>query len=66
MSAFPTRKLFPNWKCCPGSDHLSNVFFQTVEKLMKLADGDKAAAAAVLTLLEEAFWDAIDHQGIKR
>lgn len=33
---------------------------------MKLADGDKAAAAAVLTWLEEAFWDAIDHQGIKR
>ncbi|KAI1235288.1 hypothetical protein IHE44_0002931, partial [Lamprotornis superbus] len=37
-----------------------------VEKLTKLADGDKAAAAAVLTSLEEAFWDAIDQQGIKR
>uniref|UniRef100_A0A8C3NRW5 SPG11 vesicle trafficking associated, spatacsin n=1 Tax=Cyanoderma ruficeps TaxID=181631 RepID=A0A8C3NRW5_9PASS len=37
-----------------------------VEKLIKLADGEKAAAAAVLTLLEEAFWAAIEHQGIKR
>ncbi|XP_066184251.1 spatacsin [Sylvia atricapilla] len=37
-----------------------------VEKLIKLADGEKAAAAAVLTLLEEAFWASIEHQGIKR
>ncbi|XP_062357390.1 spatacsin isoform X2 [Cinclus cinclus] len=37
-----------------------------VEKLTKLADGEKAAAAAVLTSLEEAFWDAIEQQGIKR
>ncbi|KAM7039231.1 spatacsin [Acridotheres tristis] len=37
-----------------------------VEKLTKLADGDKAAAEAVLTSLEEAFWNAIDQQGIKR
>ncbi|XP_066052716.1 spatacsin isoform X2 [Chamaea fasciata] len=36
------------------------------EKLIKVADGDRAAAAAVLTLLEEAFWDAIEQQGIKR
>ncbi|XP_053844027.1 spatacsin isoform X2 [Vidua macroura] len=37
-----------------------------VEKLTKLADGEKAAAAAVLTSLEEAFWDGIEQQGIKR
>ncbi|KAL2300863.1 hypothetical protein Nmel_013756 [Mimus melanotis] len=37
-----------------------------VEKFTKLADGDRAAAAAVLTSLEEAFWDAIDQQGVKR
>ncbi|NXQ10949.1 SPTCS protein, partial [Peucedramus taeniatus] len=37
-----------------------------VEKLTKMADGEKAAAAAVLTSLEEAFWDAIEQQGIKR
>ncbi|KAF4804459.1 spastic paraplegia 11 [Turdus rufiventris] len=37
-----------------------------VEKFTKLADGEKAAAAAVLTSLEEAFWDAIEQQGIKR
>ncbi|XP_041325116.1 spatacsin-like isoform X3 [Pyrgilauda ruficollis] len=37
-----------------------------VEKLTKLADGEKAAAAALLTSLEEAFWDAIEQQGIKR
>ncbi|NXI16377.1 SPTCS protein, partial [Irena cyanogastra] len=36
------------------------------EKFTKLADGDKAAAAAVLTSLEEAFWDGIEQQGIKR
>ncbi|RLV92633.1 hypothetical protein DV515_00013711, partial [Chloebia gouldiae] len=36
------------------------------EKLTKLADGEKAAAAALLTSLEEAFWDAIEQQGIKR
>ncbi|XP_053811238.1 spatacsin isoform X1 [Vidua chalybeata] len=37
-----------------------------VEKLTKLADGEKEAAAAVLTSLEEAFWDGIEQQGIKR
>ncbi|XP_010159543.1 PREDICTED: spatacsin, partial [Eurypyga helias] len=37
-----------------------------VDKLTKLADGEKAAAAAVLTSLEEAFWDAVEHQGIKK
>ncbi|NXI21221.1 SPTCS protein, partial [Sterrhoptilus dennistouni] len=46
--------------------HHSHSRDSLVEKLIKLADGEKAAAAAVLTLLEEAFWDAIDHQGIKR
>ncbi|XP_054498298.2 spatacsin isoform X1 [Agelaius phoeniceus] len=44
---------------CPTRDSL-------VEKLTRLADGEKAAAAAVLTSLEEAFWDAIEQQGIKR
>ncbi|NXN12559.1 SPTCS protein, partial [Indicator maculatus] len=37
-----------------------------VEKLTKLADGEKAAAEEVLTSLEEAFWDAVEHQGIKK
>uniref|UniRef100_A0A8B9PSW5 SPG11 vesicle trafficking associated, spatacsin n=1 Tax=Apteryx owenii TaxID=8824 RepID=A0A8B9PSW5_APTOW len=37
-----------------------------VEKLTKLADGEKAAAAEILTCLEEAFWDTIEHQGIKK
>ncbi|NXT78963.1 SPTCS protein, partial [Zapornia atra] len=37
-----------------------------VEKLTKLADGDKAAAAEVLTSLEEAFWDAVEQQGVKK
>ncbi|NXX04372.1 SPTCS protein, partial [Larus smithsonianus] len=37
-----------------------------VEKLTKLADGEKAAAAEVLISLEEAFWDAVEHQGIKK
>ncbi|NXJ00144.1 SPTCS protein, partial [Psophia crepitans] len=37
-----------------------------VERLTKLADGDKAAATEVLTSLEAAFWDAVEHQGIKK
>ncbi|KAM9532540.1 spatacsin [Guaruba guarouba] len=37
-----------------------------VEKLTKLADGEKAAAAEILTFLEEAFWDAVEQQGIKK
>ncbi|NXJ70598.1 SPTCS protein, partial [Rostratula benghalensis] len=37
-----------------------------VEKLTKLADGEKAAAAEVLVSLEEAFWDAVEHQGMKK
>uniref|UniRef100_A0A8C2YHM3 SPG11 vesicle trafficking associated, spatacsin n=1 Tax=Coturnix japonica TaxID=93934 RepID=A0A8C2YHM3_COTJA len=37
-----------------------------VEQLMRLADGEKAATEEVLTSLEEAFWDSIEHQGIKR
>ncbi|XP_014808205.1 PREDICTED: spatacsin [Calidris pugnax] len=37
-----------------------------VEKLTKLADGEKAAAAELLISLEEAFWDAVEHQGIKK
>ncbi|NWX91422.1 SPTCS protein, partial [Nothoprocta pentlandii] len=38
-----------------------------VEKLTKLADDEKAAAAAtteILTCLEEAFWDTVEHQGV--
>ncbi|XP_009068251.1 PREDICTED: spatacsin, partial [Acanthisitta chloris] len=46
--------------------HHNQIRDSLVEKLTKLADGDKAAAAAILTSLEEAFWDAIEHQGIKR
>ncbi|NWS74279.1 SPTCS protein, partial [Crotophaga sulcirostris] len=37
-----------------------------VEKLTKLADGEKAAAAEVLLSLEEAFWDAVERQGIQK
>ncbi|NXG20208.1 SPTCS protein, partial [Grallaria varia] len=46
--------------------HHNQIRDSLVEKLTKLADGEKAAAAAVLPSLEEAFWDAIEHQGIKR
>lgn len=42
------------------------MFFSTVEKLTKLAGGEKAAAAEVLTSLEEAVWDAVEHQGLKK
>ncbi|NXY85661.1 SPTCS protein, partial [Alcedo cyanopectus] len=37
-----------------------------VEKFTKLSSGEKAAAAEILLSLEEAFWDAIEHQGIKK
>ncbi|XP_030312794.1 spatacsin [Calypte anna] len=36
------------------------------DKLTRLAEGEKTAAAEVLNSLEEAFWDAVEHQGIKR
>ncbi|XP_074863263.1 spatacsin [Carettochelys insculpta] len=36
------------------------------EKLTKLVDGDKTAAAELLISLEEAFWDKIEHQEIKK
>uniref|UniRef100_A0A669PJX5 SPG11 vesicle trafficking associated, spatacsin n=1 Tax=Phasianus colchicus TaxID=9054 RepID=A0A669PJX5_PHACC len=37
-----------------------------VEQLMRLADGEKATTEEVLKSLEAAFWDSIEHQGIKR
>ncbi|NXA55832.1 SPTCS protein, partial [Nothocercus julius] len=39
-----------------------------VEKLTKLADSEKATAAAaeILTCLEEAFWDTVEHQGVNK
>ncbi|CAM5087629.1 unnamed protein product [Natator depressus] len=37
-----------------------------VGNLTKLADGEKTAAAEVLISLEEAFWDKIEHQEIKK
>ncbi|OXB62830.1 hypothetical protein ASZ78_008048, partial [Callipepla squamata] len=37
-----------------------------VEQLMRLADGERAATEEVLISLEEAFWDSIEHQGIKK
>ncbi|NWT01891.1 SPTCS protein, partial [Mionectes macconnelli] len=46
--------------------HHSQIRDSLAEKLTNLADGEKAAAAAVLPSLEEAFWDAVEHQGIKR
>ncbi|KAJ7426685.1 hypothetical protein WISP_13543 [Willisornis vidua] len=46
--------------------HHNQIRDSLVEKLTKLAGGDKAAAAAVLPSLEEAFWDAVERQGIQR
>ncbi|XP_019352478.2 spatacsin isoform X2 [Alligator mississippiensis] len=37
-----------------------------VEKLTKLADGERTVGEEMLTCLEEAFWDTIEHQGIKK
>ncbi|XP_053933216.1 spatacsin [Cuculus canorus] len=37
-----------------------------VEKLTKSADGEKAAAEAVLLSLEEAFWDTVERQGVQK
>ncbi|XP_013920684.1 PREDICTED: spatacsin isoform X1 [Thamnophis sirtalis] len=37
-----------------------------VEKLGELADGEKAAAEDLLVCLEEAVWDKVDHQEIKK
>ncbi|KAM6257437.1 spatacsin [Porphyrio hochstetteri] len=48
-----------------GSQH-NQIRESLVEKLTKLADGDKAAAAEVLISLEEAFWDAVEQQGVKK
>ncbi|XP_010183703.1 PREDICTED: spatacsin, partial [Mesitornis unicolor] len=48
-----------------GSQH-NQIRESLVEKLTKLAGDEKAAAAAVLVSLEEAFWDAIEHQGIEK
>ncbi|XP_067411554.1 spatacsin [Emydura macquarii macquarii] len=44
----------------------NNLRESLVEKLTKLADGEKTAAAEVLICLEEAFWDKIEHQEIKK
>ncbi|XP_068266385.1 spatacsin [Nyctibius grandis] len=48
-----------------GSQH-NQIRESLVEKLTKLADGEKAAAAEVLVSLEDAFWDAVEHQGVKK
>ncbi|KAJ6662923.1 hypothetical protein lerEdw1_011127 [Lerista edwardsae] len=37
-----------------------------VEKQMELAEGDKTAAEELLVCLEEAVWDKIEHQEIKK
>ncbi|XP_058011704.1 spatacsin isoform X2 [Ahaetulla prasina] len=37
-----------------------------VEKLGELADGEKTAAEDLLVCLEEAVWDKVDHQEIKK
>ncbi|NXP17064.1 SPTCS protein, partial [Scytalopus superciliaris] len=55
-----------NYRTRNEESHHSQIRDSLVEKLTKLADGEKAAAAAVLPSLEEAFWDAVEHQGIKR
>ncbi|NXA36213.1 SPTCS protein, partial [Eudromia elegans] len=36
------------------------------ECLTKLADDEKGAAAEILTCLEEAFWDTVEHQGVNK
>ncbi|NXQ57464.1 SPTCS protein, partial [Anthoscopus minutus] len=59
------RSIFTHSTRGQASPH-SHIRDSLVEKLTKLADGEKAAAAAVLSSLEEAFWDGIEHQGIKR
>ncbi|XP_071424746.1 spatacsin isoform X2 [Pithys albifrons albifrons] len=46
--------------------HHNQIRDSLVDKLTQLADGDEAAAAAVLPSLEEAFWDAVEHQGMQR
>ncbi|XP_035756946.1 spatacsin isoform X6 [Egretta garzetta] len=46
--------------------HYNQIRESLVGKLTKLADGEKAAAAEVLTSLEEAFWHAVEHQGLKK
>lgn len=40
--------------------------FLTAEKLSKLAGGEKAATEELLVLLEEAIWNSIQQQEIKR
>ncbi|NWH91884.1 SPTCS protein, partial [Aegithalos caudatus] len=58
--------------CSPRSSseasqqHHSHTRDSLVEKLTKLAGGDRAAAAALLPLLEEALWDSIEQQGMRR
>nr|XP_020667859.1 spatacsin isoform X1 [Pogona vitticeps] len=37
-----------------------------VDKLTELANGEKTAAAELLVCLEEAVWEKIEHQGIKK
>ncbi|NWR79138.1 SPTCS protein, partial [Centropus unirufus] len=36
------------------------------DKLTKLADGERAAAAEVLLSLEEAFWDTVEREGVQK
>jgi spatacsin len=40
--------------------------FLIVEKLSKLADGEKATIEELLVLLEEGIWNSIQQQEIKR
>ncbi|NWV63788.1 SPTCS protein, partial [Malurus elegans] len=59
------RMIFSHRTRSEDSAH-SHIRDSLVEKFTKVAEGERAAVAAVLTSLEEAFWDSIEHQGIKR
>lgn len=47
-------------------DHILLFVFLTVEKLSKLAVGEKATVEELLILLEEGIWNNIQQQEIKR
>ncbi|NXK50306.1 SPTCS protein, partial [Chauna torquata] len=55
-----------SYKTRDEESQYSQIRESLVEKLTKLADGEKAATEEVLISLEEAFWDAVEHQGIKK
>ncbi|NXU43787.1 SPTCS protein, partial [Drymodes brunneopygia] len=59
-------KMILSHRSSSEASHHSHIRDPLVEKLTRLADGEKAAAAALLPSLEEAFWAGIEQQGIQR